>query len=42
MWYKQFLRNVLRDFRLPMSGPMSALAKIANKRVNGKFDAKKK
>ena len=33
MWYKHFLRNVWRDFRLPMS----ALATAAGKSFNGKF-----
>ena len=36
MWYKHFLRNVWRDFRLPMS----ALATVAGKSFNGKFTAK--
>ena len=34
MWYKHFLRNVWRDFRLPMS------ATVAGKNFNGKFTAK--
>ena len=36
MWYKHFVRNVWRDFRLPMS----ALATVARKIFNGKFAAK--
>ena len=36
MRYKHFLRNVWRDFRLPMS----ALATVARKSFNGKFTAK--
>ena len=36
MWYKHVLRNVWRDFRLPMS----ALAKVAGKSFYGKFTAK--
>ena len=36
MWYKHVLRNVWRDFRLPMS----ALATVAGKSFNGKFTAK--
>ena len=36
IWYKLFLRNIWRDFRLPMS----ALATVARKSFNGKFTAK--
>ena len=36
MWYKHFVRNVWRYFRLPMS----ALARIARKSFNGEFTAK--
>ena len=36
MWYKHFLRNVWRDFRLPVS----ALATVAEKNFNGKFTSK--
>ena len=36
IWYKQFVRNVWRDFRLSMS----ALAMVARKTFNGKFTAK--
>ena len=36
MWYKLLLRNVWRDFRLPMS----AIATVAWKSLNGKFTAK--
>ena len=36
VWYKHFLRNVWRDFRLPMS----ALAMVAGKSFNGKLTAK--
>ena len=36
MWYKHFLRNVWRDFRLPMS----ALTMVTRKTFNGKFTAK--
>ena len=36
MWYKNFLRNVWRDFRLSMS----ALAMVAGKSFNSKFTAK--
>ena len=36
MWYKHFLRNVWRDFRLSMS----ALATVAGKSFHGKFTAK--
>ena len=36
MWYKHFLRNLWRDFRLPMS----ALATVSGKSFNGKLTAK--
>ena len=37
IWYKHFLRNIWRDFRLPMS----VLATVARKSFNGKFTGKK-
>ena len=36
IWYKHFLRNVWRDFRLPVS----ALVTVARKSFKGKFTAK--
>ena len=36
MWYKHLVRNVWKDFRLPMS----ALATVAQKSFSGKFTAK--
>ena len=36
IWYKQFLRNVWRDFQLTTT----ALATVARKSFNGKFTAK--
>ena len=36
MWYKPFLRNVLRDFSLPIA----ILATVVRKNFDGKFTAK--
>ena len=36
VWYKHFVSNVWRDFRLPVS----ALAMVAWKSLKGKFTAK--